>query len=103
MTPSQLRYFLVLCETKNFTRAAHRCAVSQPSLTDAIKALEDELGGALFFRRPQVQLTTLGRALRPHFRSIVKAIDKTPHKSPPRCSLNHSEGAAVRRCRRRSK
>ena len=78
MTPSQLRYFLVLCETKNFTRAAHRCAVSQPSLTNAIKALEDELGGALFFRRPQVQLTTLGRALWPHFRSIVKAIDKTP-------------------------
>jgi DNA-binding transcriptional LysR family regulator len=78
MTPSQLRYFLVLCETKNFTRAAHRCAVSQPSLTNAIKALEDELGGALFYRRPQVQLTTLGRALWPHFRSIVKAIDKTP-------------------------
>jgi DNA-binding transcriptional LysR family regulator len=47
-------------------------------LTNAIKALEDELGGTLFFRRPQVQLTTLGRALRPHFRSIVKAIDKTP-------------------------
>jgi DNA-binding transcriptional LysR family regulator len=40
--------------------------------------LEDELGGALFFQRPQVQLTTLGWVLRPHFRSIVKAIDKTP-------------------------
>jgi DNA-binding transcriptional LysR family regulator len=47
-------------------------------LTNAIKALEDEMGGALFIRRPQIQLTILGRALRPHFRSIIKAIDKTP-------------------------
>jgi DNA-binding transcriptional LysR family regulator len=78
MTPTQLRYFLALCGTKNFTRAARRCAVSQPSLTNAIKALEDEMGGALFIRRPQIQLTILGRALRPHFRSIIKAIDKTP-------------------------
>jgi DNA-binding transcriptional LysR family regulator len=46
-------------------------------LINSIKALEDEMGGALFIRRPQIQLTILGRALRPHFRSIIKVIDKT--------------------------
>jgi hypothetical protein len=36
------------------------------------------MGGAPFIRRPQIQLTILGRALRPHFRSIIEAIDNTP-------------------------
>ena len=39
----QIRYFLAVCETLNFTRAAEACNVSQPSLTRAIKGLEDEL------------------------------------------------------------
>jgi DNA-binding transcriptional LysR family regulator len=44
----QVRYFLALCEELNFTRAARRCGVSQPSLTTAISALERDLDGALF-------------------------------------------------------
>ena len=78
MTLSQLRYFLVLCEPRSFTLAARRCAISQPSLTNAIKALEDELGGALFQRKPRIELTALGLAVRPHFRSIIRAVEKTP-------------------------
>ena len=46
----QIRYFLAVCDTLNFTRAAERCNVAQPSLTRAVKLLEDELGGALFRR-----------------------------------------------------
>jgi len=42
---SQVRYFLALCETLNFTRAAEKCNVTQPSLTRAIHALEHEFGG----------------------------------------------------------
>ena len=47
MQMQQVDYFLTLCEELNFTRAARRCGVSQPSLTTAIGTLERELGGAL--------------------------------------------------------
>ena len=50
MEMHQVRYFLALCEELNFARAAGRCGVSQPSLTRAIKKLEVELGGPLFYR-----------------------------------------------------
>jgi LysR family hydrogen peroxide-inducible transcriptional activator len=78
MTLNQLRYFIALGEENSFTRAASRCAVSQPSLTNAIRVLEYELGGALFYRRPQIRLTALGNVLWPHFHSIVHAADETP-------------------------
>jgi LysR family hydrogen peroxide-inducible transcriptional activator len=78
MTLNQLRYFIALGEEKNFTLAARRCAISQPSLTNAIRALEQELGGVLFHRRPRVRLTALGNALWPHFQLITHALDETP-------------------------
>ena len=43
MEMHQIRYFLMLAETLNFTRAAEQCHVSQPALTRAIKLLEEEL------------------------------------------------------------
>ena len=57
MQMHQVRYFLALLEERSFTRAARRSGVSQPSLTNAISALEQELGGVLFHRRPLVALT----------------------------------------------
>lgn len=67
----QIRYFLAVCETLNFTRAAEHCHVTQPALTRAIRKLEDELGGALFRReRHLTHLTDLGRLLRPQFAQI---------------------------------
>ena len=50
MELSQIRYFVALCRELNFTRAAKRCRVSQPSLSNGIKALESDLGGPLFRR-----------------------------------------------------
>ena len=44
MEMHQVRYFLAVCDTLNFTQAAQRCNVAQPSLTRAVKKLEDELG-----------------------------------------------------------
>jgi LysR family hydrogen peroxide-inducible transcriptional activator len=47
MQLQQIRYFLAICKSRSFTGAAHQCGVSQPSLTQAIKRLELELGGRL--------------------------------------------------------
>ena len=71
MEMHQVRYFLALCEELNFTRAAAKCNVAQPSLTRAVKKLEEELGGPLFRReRNLTHLTDLGRLMKPHLESI---------------------------------
>jgi DNA-binding transcriptional LysR family regulator len=62
----QVRYFLTLAQTLNFTRAAEACSVTQPALTRAIQRLEHELGGPLLYReRNLTQLTDLGRTVLP--------------------------------------
>lgn len=66
MEMQQVRYFLALTETLNFTRAAEQCNVTQPALTRAIKALEDEFGGELIRREGKLShLTDLGRRMLP--------------------------------------
>jgi len=72
MEMSQIRYFLALCEELNFTRAARRCGVTQPSLTNAIRALERGLGGPVFHRKPRIELTELGHAVRPCLDQIAQ-------------------------------
>ena len=72
MQMQQVDYFLTLCEELNFTRAAHRCGISQPSLTAAIGELERELGGALFHRKPSIALTGLGRIVRLYLDEIAR-------------------------------
>ena len=67
----QVRYFLALCQEKNFTRAAKRCGVSQPSLSNAIRRLEQELGGHLFHRsRVNCPLSELGQEVWPHLAKL---------------------------------
>ena len=71
MEMHQVRYFLALAEELNFTRASERCNVTQPSLSRAIKLLEEELGGPLFRReRETTHLTDLGCLVRPHLQSV---------------------------------
>lgn len=66
MEMHQVRYFLAVARTLNFTRAAEECHVAQPSLTRAVRQLEGELGGDLFRReRPHAQLTELGQRMLP--------------------------------------
>ena len=66
MEMHQIRYFLAVTRTLNFTRAAEECHVAQPSLTRAVKLLEAELGGDLFRRERNLShLTDLGSRMLP--------------------------------------
>ena len=68
----QIRYFLALCDTLNFARAAEQCNVTQPSLTRAVQKLEQEFGGLLIRReRRRTRLTELGELLRPMLKEVV--------------------------------
>jgi DNA-binding transcriptional LysR family regulator len=80
MDAQHVRYFLAICEERNFTRAAKRCGIAQPSLTVAIQRLEREIGGVLFLRSthaPHVQLTTLGMELYPICIQLNKLFEDT--------------------------
>ena len=50
MTLIQLKYILTIAETKSLNKAAEQLYVSQPSLTNALKELEKEIGITIFFR-----------------------------------------------------
>lgn len=72
MEMQQVRYFVALANTLNFTRAAEQCNVSQPALTRAIQQLEAELGGPLFHReRGNTHLSELGRMMFPYLEQLM--------------------------------
>jgi DNA-binding transcriptional LysR family regulator len=74
MEMHQVRYFLAMTRSLNFTRAAEECNVTQPSLTRAIQKLEEEFGGPLFRReRSRTHLTDLGREILPLFETAYEA------------------------------
>ncbi|MGW2056884.1 LysR family transcriptional regulator [Streptomyces sp. NPDC001840] len=77
----QLLYFVAVAETRHFTRAAERVHVSQPSLSQQIRALEKELGAELFSRaRGNVALTDAGKALLPLARRILADTETARHE-----------------------
>ena len=66
MRLQQIRYFLALANTFNFTRAAEQCNVTQSALTKGVKRLEQELGGRLIYcERQPTQVTGLGKEVLP--------------------------------------
>jgi LysR family hydrogen peroxide-inducible transcriptional activator len=72
----QLRYFCAVAETGSFSRAAEQSHVSQPSLSQQIKKLEDELGARLFDRLGRsVRLTDLGSAFLPRARAVLRELE----------------------------
>ena len=74
MEMHQVRYFLAVAHELNFSRAAEKCNVSQPSLSRAVQQLEGELGGPLFHReRHLTHLTELGEMVRPHLETVYEA------------------------------
>jgi LysR family hydrogen peroxide-inducible transcriptional activator len=68
----QLRYLCAIADTGSFSRAAEACHVAQPSLSQQISKLEDELGTRLFDRLGRsVRLTDAGRTFLPHARTVL--------------------------------
>ena len=64
MTLSELRYITAVAKELHFGRAAERCFVSQPTLSVAVKKLEEELGVALFERHQhEVNITDIGKRI----------------------------------------
>lgn len=74
MNLRSLGYFVTLARERHFARAAAQCGITQPTLSVALGALEDELGKRLVDRdRRFVDLTEHGRALLPWAQQIVAA------------------------------
>lgn len=72
----QLRYFCAVAETGNFSRAAEQSHVSQPSLSQQIMKLEEELGARLFDRLGRsVRLTELGNTFLPRARAVLRELE----------------------------
>ena len=72
----QLRYVCAIAETGNFSRAAERCKIAQPSLSQQILKLEKDLGAKLFDRLGRsVRLTEAGRVFVHHARAILEQME----------------------------
>ena len=72
-----LRYFLAAAREENMTRASEQLHVTQPTLSKALKALEDELGKKLFERHSfSISLTEEGALLRDRAEDLVTMADK---------------------------
>ncbi len=83
-----LRFFLALCETRHFGRAAQRLGTTQPNLTRQIRTLEQELGKPLFSRdRRRVDITEAGRSIEPLARHLL-SLER---------QLHHAVGGGARR------
>jgi len=72
----QLRYFCAVAESGSFSRAAEQSHVSQPSLSQQILKLEDELGARLFDRLGRsVRLTEVGKTFLPRARAVLRELE----------------------------
>ena len=87
----RLRYFVAVAERLHFGRAAEALHISQPPLSRAIRALEDELGVALFTRtRRKVELTPAGERLLEDTRRLTGQLERTVHELRAMASGQHA-------------
>jgi LysR family transcriptional regulator, hydrogen peroxide-inducible genes activator len=95
----QLRYFCAIAKHGTFTRAAEAEHVAQPSLSQQIHKLEDELGGKLFHRLPrEAKLTSLGESFLPRALAILQDIRDTKAEAQRLVEMRRSKperGAAA--------
>lgn len=93
MTLTDLRYIVALAQERHFGRAAQQCHVSQPTLSVAVKKLEEQLGVMLFERGvTDVKLTEIGRQIIEQAQIVLREADQvlelaTAGKDPFACPL----------------
>ena len=86
----QLRYFCAVARAGNFTRAAEEQHVAQPSLSQQVRKLEDELGAKLFDRFPRfARLTDFGKAFLPKAGEILRRVGEA------RTEIQEMSGAEI--------
>ena len=77
MTITQLQYVLAVAEYKNFTLAAEKCFVTQPTLSMQIQKVEEELDIQIFDRtKKPIQLTEIGQKIVNQAKNIVNEADR---------------------------
>jgi LysR family hydrogen peroxide-inducible transcriptional activator len=77
MTITQLKYVLAVAEHKNFTLAAEKCFVTQPTLSMQIQKIEEELSIQIFDRtKKPIQLTDIGQKIVAQAKNIVNEADR---------------------------
>lgn len=81
MELNQFRYFLEVAESQHITNSAKKLHIAQPSLTQAIHRLEEDLGVPLFVSKGRnIVLTEYGKYLQKKLIPIIEQIDKLPEK-----------------------
>jgi LysR family hydrogen peroxide-inducible transcriptional activator len=75
-TLRQLEYLVAIADLQNFRRAADACHISQPSLSQQVRALEDRLGVVLIERRASgAELTPIGREITARARRLIVEVE----------------------------
>src|SRR5258707_14218781 len=100
MNLRQLHYLLAIADEGSFTRAAERLLVAQPSLSQQIKSLEQELGGPLLERLPKgVRLTSAGKAFAPEARAAVTHAERARRNARTALGLQAGGAPGAKGCR----
>lgn len=87
----QLKYFVTVAEELSFVRAAQRLHMSQPPLSQQIKALEEDLGVELLFRtRREVKLTDAGRVFLAESRELLEKAQAVAHRTRQAAGGEHA-------------
>lgn len=82
MNLTQMRYAKAVAETGSFTQAAEQCYVTQPTLSNGIAQLEQELEERLFTRTTRaVSLTPFGKHILPFISMVLEAHDSLLHET----------------------
>ena len=89
-----LAYFVAVAEQLSFSRAAEQLHVAQPAISQQVRVLERDVGAPLFDRvGKRVSLTEAGRALLPHARQILAAVEAAEHEVREQGSLTRGRAS----------